>query len=75
MYHHSPSNKISPNSKLKLPLLGSEIFYPLSNIPKNLETAFNWRQIMEGKDHVQIQGSELKHQRPLITELPDIKAV
>ena len=30
---------------------------------------------MEGKDHVQIQGSELKHQRPLITELPDIKAV
>ena len=34
---HSPSNKISPNPKLKLPLLGSEIFIPYPTFLKILK--------------------------------------
>ena len=33
---HPPSNKTSPYSILKLPLLSSRIFYPLPLSPKNL---------------------------------------
>ena len=52
---HFPSNKISPYSKLKLPLLSPEIFYAPPQSPKNLESPFNWRQKMGERVRVQIR--------------------
>ena len=52
---HSPSNKISPYSKLKLPLLSPETFFAPPHSPKNLESHFNWRQKMGERVHVQIR--------------------